>query len=80
MRVNSARSPPSSAKRLPRSAASPLRRGIKTLAALEREHILETLRQTHWKVSGIRGAAALLGLKATTLEARMKKFEIHRPR
>jgi formate hydrogenlyase transcriptional activator len=49
-----------------------------TLEALERRHILETLEQTEWKVSGPNGAAAILGLKPTTLEARMKKLVITR--
>jgi PAS domain S-box-containing protein len=45
---------------------------------VEREHILEVLRQTNWKVSGEKGAAKILGLNATTLEARMKKLGIKR--
>jgi hypothetical protein len=32
-----------------------------------------------WRVSGERGAARILGLKRTTLEARMKKLRILRP-
>jgi len=50
-----------------------------TLRELEREHILKTLRHTNWKVSGKGGAAELLGLKRTTLEARMNKLNISRP-
>jgi PAS domain S-box-containing protein len=48
------------------------------LQDVEREHIIETLKQTGWKVSGERGAAKILGLNATTLEARMKKLGIKR--
>ena len=44
-----------------------------------RERILEALEQTGWRVSGPRGAAHLLGLKPTTLEARMKRMGITRP-
>ncbi len=55
------------------------RTGISTLAELERRHILDVLRRTGWRVSGPRGAAKLLGLKPTTLEARMKKHGIARP-
>ena len=51
---------------------------IPTLEELEREHILEVLQMTSWRVSGERGAAKLLGMKATTLEARMKKLGITR--
>jgi formate hydrogenlyase transcriptional activator len=46
---------------------------------LSREQIIEALEVTGWRVSGPRGAAHLLGLKATTLEARMKRLGISRP-
>ena len=46
---------------------------ITTLEDREREHILKALQHTGWKVSGNGGAAMLLGLKPTTLEARMKR-------
>jgi formate hydrogenlyase transcriptional activator len=36
------------------------------------------LEGTGWRVSGERGAARLLGMKPTTLEARMKKLGIAR--
>ncbi len=49
-----------------------------TLEELERQHILDVLEQTNWRVSGDKGAAAILGLKSTTLEARMKKLGIER--
>ncbi len=49
------------------------------LLEIERQHILATLERTRWKVSGPGGAAEVLGLKATTLEARMKKLGIVRP-
>jgi len=45
---------------------------------VEKEHIMEVLKQTGWKVSGEKGAAKILGLNATTLEARMKKLGIAR--
>ncbi|MCH7754578.1 hypothetical protein IH970_05590 [candidate division KSB1 bacterium] len=53
---------------------------ISTLTELEREHILEVLELTRWRVSGESGAAKVLGLKSTTLEARMKKLGITRER
>jgi PAS domain S-box-containing protein len=52
---------------------------ILTLEELEREHILEILRSTGWRVSGEKGAAKILGMKPTTLQARMTKFGIKRP-
>ena len=48
------------------------------LEDLERNHIIETLNKTGWKVSGEKGAAKILGLNPTTLEARMKKLGIKR--
>lgn len=50
-----------------------------TLDALQRKHILSVLDVTGWRVSGERGAARLLGIKPTTLMARMKKLGIERP-
>ncbi len=52
---------------------------ISTLEDAEREHILRALRQTEWRVAGPRGAAVLLGMKRTTLQARMRKLKIRRP-
>jgi transcriptional regulator with GAF, ATPase, and Fis domain len=51
-----------------------------TLQEMERQHILTALERSRWKVSGPNGAAAILGLKPTTLEFRMKKLGITRPR
>jgi transcriptional regulator with GAF, ATPase, and Fis domain len=42
----------------------------------ERDTIVKTLRETNWVVGGASGAAAKLGIKRTTLIARMKKFGI----
>jgi len=50
-----------------------------TLAAAEREHIVRTLDETKWVLSGPVGAAARLGMKRTTLQSRMKKLGISRP-
>lgn len=51
---------------------------LPTLEELERDHIVQALNHTDWRVSGPKGAAAILGLKPTTLEARMKKLGIAR--
>jgi len=40
---------------------------------------LETLQIANWVIGGPSGAAARLGLKRTTLIAKMKKFGILRP-
>jgi formate hydrogenlyase transcriptional activator len=49
-----------------------------TLAAAERDHILRTLDETNWRISGPHGAAARLGMKRTTLQSRMNKLGIRR--
>jgi formate hydrogenlyase transcriptional activator len=41
--------------------------------------ILRTLEQAGWVVGGPRGAAAKLGLKRTTLLAKMRRLGISRP-
>jgi transcriptional regulator with GAF, ATPase, and Fis domain len=51
-----------------------------TLQESERELILATLQETGWRIRGANGAAEILGLKATTLEARMAKLGIKRPK
>jgi PAS domain S-box-containing protein len=50
------------------------------LEVVERNHIIDVLEKTYWRVSGEKGAAKLLGLKPTTLVSRMKKLGIVRPR
>ena len=71
---------PGSVLRLPMD----LRRTVKqsseipsrTLADADREHILETLRQTNWMIGGQDGAANRLGLPRTTLVYKMRKLGI----
>jgi len=63
---------------LPNAGAASGATAPTTLEELERVHILETLARTGWRVSGEKGAAKLLGLKPTTLEARMQKLGITR--
>ena len=51
-----------------------------SLAEVERRHIGAVLEQTGWRIRGRGGAAELLGLKPTTLEARMQKLGLQRRR
>jgi formate hydrogenlyase transcriptional activator len=51
----------------------------RTLDDAQRQHIVQVLKQTQWRISGPRGAAAILGIKRTTLQARMRKLGIKRP-
>jgi formate hydrogenlyase transcriptional activator len=47
---------------------------VRTLADADKAHIVATLQQTNWIVGGRNGAAARLGLKRTTLIAKMRKL------
>ena len=46
------------------------------LAEVERQHILNTLEKTGWRIKGPHGAAQLLGLKPGTLYSRMQKLGV----
>jgi len=62
------------------SMAAAKTRGITgTLEEAERAHILATLKETRWVLSGPRGAATRLGINRSTLQFRMKKLGIMRP-
>jgi len=50
-----------------------------TLEDAERAHILATLKETRWILSGPRGAATRLGINRSTLQFRMRKLGIERP-
>jgi DNA-binding NtrC family response regulator len=52
---------------------------LKSLSDVERNHIEAVLEFTQWRVRGVGGASQILGLKPTTLEARMRKLGISRP-
>jgi transcriptional regulator with GAF, ATPase, and Fis domain len=52
---------------------------METVEDSDRTLILETLEQAGWIVGGPRGAAGKLGLKRTTLLAKMKRLGISRP-
>ena len=47
---------------------------------VEKEHIQSVLDSAGWRIRGASGAAHVLGLKPTTLEARMAKLGIIRPK
>jgi formate hydrogenlyase transcriptional activator len=53
---------------------------VQNLDEVERHHMLQVLQNTRWRIRGKGGAAEILGLKPTTLEARMKKLGIVRPK
>jgi transcriptional regulator with GAF, ATPase, and Fis domain len=49
------------------------------LAEMERRYIREVLESTRGVIYGPRGAAAVLGLKPTTLQSRMKRLGVEKP-
>jgi len=53
---------------------------VETLEEAERRHILDALDAADWVISGPKGAATALGLKRSTLQARMEKMGIRRAR
>ena len=69
---------PLAAVRTAATSAEPA--AFRTLAETERAHIIEALQQSGGVVSGRNGAAALLGIKRTTLNYRMRKLGIERKR
>jgi PAS domain S-box-containing protein len=50
----------------------------KALVDIEREHILQALENTGWRIEGKKGAAEMLGLNPSTLRGRMRKDGIRR--
>ena len=71
---------PGSVLRLPLDLRQTLKQSAqsdpRTLADADREHIVDTLRQTNWMIGGQDGAANRLGLPRTTLIYKMRKLGI----
>ena len=63
-----------------RSAPSRTSTSPRTLEDAERVHIMRTLQECNWVIAGLNGAAARLGMKRSTLQFRMSKLGISRPR
>ncbi len=64
---------------LPTSTAAAARRSLK-LVDVEKEHIRGVLESTGWRIRGAGGAADRLGLRPTTLETRLAKLGLKRPK
>jgi formate hydrogenlyase transcriptional activator len=64
---------------LPGSTLSTGKRSCK-LADVEKEHIKSVLDGVGWRIRGLGGAAERLGLRPTTLETRMAKLGLSRPK
>jgi formate hydrogenlyase transcriptional activator len=50
------------------------------LVDVEKEHVRQVLDMTRWRIRGANGAADRLGLRPTTLESRMAKLGLTRPK
>lgn len=57
----------------------PISAAVRTLEETERNQIMKILEETGWRIEGHDGAAAILGIHASTLRARMHKLGITRP-
>jgi formate hydrogenlyase transcriptional activator len=64
---------------VPQSSNAAARRSTK-LVDVEKEHIRGVLDGAGWRIRGPGGAAERLGLKPTTLETRMARLGLRRPR
>ena len=53
-------------------------RGSRASEEADRARILQALKEAHGRVGGPDGAAAQLGVKRTTLQSRMRKYNIAR--
>ena len=51
---------------------------VSTMEDAERRHIMDALDVSNWVVGGPSGAAAMLGMKRSTLQSRMQKLGIMR--
>jgi len=61
-----------------RDAGKTGRSDISTLEENERQHIIQALTLTNWRVSGEKGAAKILGINDKTLYSRMQKLGINK--
>jgi formate hydrogenlyase transcriptional activator len=64
---------------LPSSTATAEKRSLK-LIDVDREHIRSVLESTNWRIRGVGGAAERLGMRPTTLETRLAKLGLKRPK
>jgi formate hydrogenlyase transcriptional activator len=64
---------------VPKQSVPSISRSVK-LADVEKEHIRSVLEASGWRIRGNGGAADRLGLRPTTLETRMAKLGLQRPK
>jgi transcriptional regulator with GAF, ATPase, and Fis domain len=83
LRIDLALAPIRSARLPDRNSAPTVEHGAvvtdREFRERERENLVAALEETGWRISGSTGAAALLGVKPTTLASRMKALGVERP-
>jgi PAS domain S-box-containing protein len=69
--------------RLADDLAGPVRKEtptrLKSLQAMEKDHITRVLEETNWRIDGPKGAALILDMNPSTLRSRMSKLGIQKP-
>jgi formate hydrogenlyase transcriptional activator len=65
---------------IPVPVAAAMEKGSQKLADVQKEHIRSVLEGAGWRIRGSGGAADRLGVKPTTLETRMAKLGLTRPK
>ena len=63
---------------IPNGESITLKEDFKSLEAMQRDYIIKVLEKTNWRVSGPKGAAAILDMKDKTLFAKMKRLGIEK--
>ncbi len=63
---------------IPNGESISLKEDFKSLEAMQRDYIIKVLEKTNWRVSGPKGAAAILDMKDKTLFAKMKRLGIEK--
>ena len=66
---------PSAERRTGDAAAAPPTEDVD-----EKQQLVEALQATHWRIYGVHGAAALLGMHPEKLRYRMQKYGLRRPK
>ena len=52
---------------------------LKSLEEVEREHLLQVLEFTSWRIEGAKGASKILSMNPSTLRSRIRKLDIQKP-
>ncbi|UOY08948.1 sigma 54-interacting transcriptional regulator [Muricauda sp. SCSIO 64092] len=63
---------------IPNGGAAEFKEDLKSFEAMQRDYIIKVLEKTNWRVSGPKGAAAILDMKDKTLFAKMKRLGIEK--